>query len=170
MEPGREPQAASLETMRLGCYLETGRQQPADELGWRRAFQTGNGLCQGRQGKSRMAGAQSEGQGTRDPAGHRAQTLQGLWLRILIFILKALGGPCRIFSQGTAYLSAKCHCCHLGKGLERSQCTRGLLHRVVVAWASAVPVGSRDRVSGQGCVRMEPPGAGPGQGVRLGKE
>lgn len=36
--------------------------------------------------------------------------------------------------------------------------------------ASTVPVGSRDRVSGQGCVRMEPPGAGPGPGLRLGKE
>lgn len=74
----------------------------------------GNGMCKAQQSKSGMAGAQSERRWPEiQQEGQKAQMMQGLWLRHLIFILKAPGSHCRIFSKGKQSVClvnvASCH-------------------------------------------------------------
>ena len=68
--------------------------------------------------------------------------------------------------------------CSMGEGLEGSQRKGGLPEgsctvQVMVVWTAQCQQAVKEGVSRKGCVRMESPGAGPGQGVgagdRLGK-
>lgn len=110
----------------------------------------GNGMCKAQQSKSRMAGAQREGRWPEiQQEGQKAQTMQGLWLRHLIFSLKAPGSHCRIFSKGTVCVSGKCHWLpsEVMVGRESMNVVQEapVPVQVMVVWTSIVPAGNQRR-------------------------
>lgn len=157
------------------CCLEAGRRQPADEEG-RGALQTGMACAEASRGSPgclelRVGGKWPEIQ----------QELQGpddagplLWLRHLICTLKALGGPCRILSTGTAHLSGECHWLQSRERVGKKPVNVGPARRLLPQsrwWHGPAQCqrASRTECQGKGCVRMEPPGAGLGQGAGWGR-
>lgn len=113
------PKTASLETMRLGCYLETGRQRPADELGWRRAFQTGKGLSEAGRGSPGWLELRVRGRGLRASRSQGPDDAGPLATDVDLYP-KSPGRPRRIFSKGTAHCLVNVTAAVQGKGWEEA--------------------------------------------------